>query len=134
MNERKISPVEVVEYFLDRIEKRNESVNAFVYVKADYAIEKARELESRLKRGEECGPFAGVPFALKDFLPNKKGWQSSHGGVECLVATDESDSVFCAAMEKAGGIVYKKAFVLAEGEAANRKDVIYLDKIPVITD
>ena len=41
VNERKISPVEVVEYFLDRIEKRNESVNAFVYVKADYAIEKA---------------------------------------------------------------------------------------------
>nr|MBP3281582.1 amidase [Treponema sp.] len=125
VNERKISPVEVVEYFLDRIEKRNESVNAFVYVKADYAIEKARELEARLERGEECGPFAGVPFALKDFLPNKKGWQSSHGGVECLVATDECDSVFCAAMEKAGGIAIGKTNAPAYGFRGTTDNLMY---------
>ena len=125
VNERKISPVEVVEYFLDRIEKRNESVNAFVYVKADYAIEKARELEARLERGEWGGHFAGVPFALKDFLPNKKGWQSSHGGVECLVATDECDSVFCAAMEKAGGIAIGKTNAPAYGFRGTTDNLMY---------
>lgn len=35
-------------------------------------------------------------------------------------------------VEMAGGIIYKKAFVLAEGAAADRKDVIYLAKIPLI--
>ena len=98
VNSRQITPTEVVEYFLDRIQKYNQKVNAFVYVKADYALSKAKEIEERLKRGEYCGEFAGVPFGLKDFLPNKKGWQSSHGGVKCLLATDESDSVFCQAM------------------------------------
>lgn len=125
VNERKISPVEVVEYFLDRIEKGNKSVNAFVYVKADYALEKAREIEARLEKGENCGPFAGVPFALKDFLPNKKGWQSSHGGVECLVATDETDSVFCTAMEKAGGIAIGKTNAPAYGFRGTTDNLMY---------
>jgi adenine phosphoribosyltransferase len=35
-------------------------------------------------------------------------------------------------VEKAGGIVHKKAFVLAEGDAANRPDVIYLASIPIL--
>ena len=125
VNERKISPVEVVKYFLDRIEKLNKSVNAFVYVKADYALEKARALEARLEKGENCGPFAGVPFALKDFLPNKKGWQSSHGGVECLVATDETDSVFCMAMEKAGGIAIGKTNAPAYGFRGTTDNLMY---------
>lgn len=34
----------------------------------------------------------------------------------------------------AGGIIHKKAFVLAEGDAGERKDVIYLERIPIITD
>ena len=34
----------------------------------------------------------------------------------------------------AGGTVYKKAFVLAEGDAADRDDIVYLAKIPIITD
>lgn len=34
----------------------------------------------------------------------------------------------------AGGTVYKKAFVLAEGDAAERDDIVYLAKIPIITD
>ncbi|MBR4600437.1 MAG: hypothetical protein IKO39_10365, partial [Treponema sp.] len=125
VNERKISPVEVVKYFLDRIEKLNKSVNAFVYVTADYALEKARALEERLEKGENCGPFAGVPFALKDFLPNKKGWQSSHGGVECLVANDETDSVFCTAMEKAGGIAIGKTNAPAYGFRGTTDNLMY---------
>ena len=35
-------------------------------------------------------------------------------------------------VEMAGGIIYRKAFVLAEGEAANRPDILYLDKIPLL--
>ncbi len=37
-----------------------------------------------------------------------------------------------ALVTKAGGIIYKKAFVLAEGEASLREDVVYLDKIPLL--
>nr|MCR5149966.1 amidase [Clostridiales bacterium] len=54
------------------------------------------------------GVFAGVPFALKDFLPSKKGWKRSYGGVKCLVTTDEESSLFCEVMEKAGAIAVGK--------------------------
>ncbi|MBR1639101.1 MAG: amidase [Treponema sp.] len=125
VNSKQISPTQVVTYFLDRIEKINKKVNAFVYVKADYALEKARELEERLSRGEYCGEFAGVPFGLKDFLPNKKGWQSSHGGVACLVATDQGNSVFCEAMEKAGGIAIGKTNAPAYGFRGTTDNLMY---------
>lgn len=115
VNTKKISPVDVIKYFLDRIEKHNKKINAFVYTKPEYALEKARELEERLNRGEYCGEFAGVPFGLKDFLPDKKGWSNSHGGVKCLVAIDDCDSVFCTAMEKAGGIAIGKTNAPAYG-------------------
>ena len=104
VNERKIKPSEVIEYFKNRILERNHSINAFVYTKFDEAMELALKQDQMLLEGKYIGPFAGVPFGLKDFLTNKPGWSSSHGGVPCLVNIDESYSVFCKAMEDAGGI------------------------------
>jgi amidase/aspartyl-tRNA(Asn)/glutamyl-tRNA(Gln) amidotransferase subunit A len=103
-----LSPTEAVRFFAERIEKRNPSLNAFVYTKTDYALAEATKLEERLARGEEAGPFAGVPFALKDFLPSKTGWENSHGGVRSLIRKDAFDSEFCKAMEAAGGIAIGK--------------------------
>lgn len=125
VNTRQITPTQVVEYFLDRIKKYNSKVNAFVYIKPEYALSQAKELEKKLANGEYCGEFAGVPFALKDFLPNKKGWQSSHGGVKCLIATDECDSVFCTAMEKAGGIAIGKTNAPAYGFRGTTDNLLY---------
>lgn len=53
------------------------------------------------------------------------------GIVDDVVSTGASLSGLEALVEKAGGIIHKKAFVLAEGSAADRKDVIYLNTIPV---
>ena len=108
VNSKAIAPTAVLEYFEKRIKERNPSINAFVYTRFDEAYERAKELEERLQRGEDCGPFAGVPFALKDFLPSKKGWTHSRGGVDCLVREDGVSSTFCEAMEKAGGIAVGK--------------------------
>lgn len=103
-----VSPTQVVDYFARRIEVRNPGLNAFVYTKFDEARDAARTLEARLARGEDPGPFAGVPFGLKDFLPSKKGWTNSHGGVGALIREDPFDSEFCRAMEAAGGIAIGK--------------------------
>lgn len=54
------------------------------------------------------------------------------GIVDDVVSTGASLLGLEALVEKAGGIIYKKLFVLAEGEAADRKDVIYLAKIPIL--
>ena len=125
VNSSKISPTEVVAYFKDRIEKRNDSINAFVYTKFDEAFKRAKELEQRLVTDKYVGMFAGVPFALKDFLPNKPGWQSSHGGVECLISTDTAYSEFCKAMENQGGIAIGKTNAPAYGFRGTTDNKLY---------
>lgn len=54
------------------------------------------------------------------------------GIVDDVISTGASLKGLEALVEKAGGIIHKKAFVLAEGDAADRKDVIYLAKIPLL--
>ena len=54
------------------------------------------------------------------------------GIVDDVVSTGASLIGLEKLVEKAGGIIHKKAFVLAEGDAAERKDIIYLASIPII--
>ena len=76
VNKREITPTEVVKYFYNRISLFNNDINVFTYTKLDEALERAKNIEKRLENGEFVGQFAGVPFALKDFLPSKKGGQT----------------------------------------------------------
>ena len=62
---RGLSPVEVVEAYIGRIEERNRGLSAFVYEGFDGARENARESEDALMKGEELGPLHGVPTAMK---------------------------------------------------------------------
>src|SRR5215469_13404719 len=70
---RDLSPVEVVEAFIRRIEARNPSLNAFVYLDFDGAREKAREAGGAFVAGERLGPLQGFPPALKDLLDFNPG-------------------------------------------------------------
>ena len=108
VNAGRISPTQIIHYFAHRIEERNNSINAFVYTKIDDALKEAKALESRLAKGENCGEFAGVPTALKDFLPSKKGWTNSHGGIKSLIRIDDGDSAYYSAVKKAGAIALGK--------------------------
>ena len=108
VSEGHITPTEVMDFFAERIEKRNPGINAFVYTKFDDARAEAKKLEARMARGEDVGPLAGVPVGLKDFLPSKKGWTNSHGGVKSLIRVDEADSVFYDSAVRAGAIAVGK--------------------------
>ena len=125
VNNKKITPTEVLNYFEKRINERNKSINAFTYLKFDEAYKEAKKLEERLAKGENCGIFAGVPFALKDFLPSKKGWSHSYGGVKCLVSMDEYDSVFCEVMEAEGGIAIGKTNAPSYGFSGTTDNKMY---------
>jgi aspartyl-tRNA(Asn)/glutamyl-tRNA(Gln) amidotransferase subunit A len=65
---RKISPVELTEACLRRIEQLQPVLNAFVTVTAEQALAQARELEEQAARGEWRGPLHGIPIALKDLI------------------------------------------------------------------
>ena len=63
-----ISAVAVTEASLARIEALNPTVKAFLTVTPDLALEAAKATDDALARGEELGPLAGVPIAIKDNL------------------------------------------------------------------
>lgn len=82
-------------------------------------------IESSITTGKEQRLFLSKHD--EDLIKGKKV-----GIVDDVVSTGASLKGLEALVEKAGGIVYKKAFVLAEGEAAARKDIIYLAPIPLL--
>jgi amidase/aspartyl-tRNA(Asn)/glutamyl-tRNA(Gln) amidotransferase subunit A len=106
---RDLSPVEVVDAVIARIEARNPSINAFVYVGFDDARKAAKEAERALMSGAALGPLHGVPVALKDLFDFKPGWVSTFGGVRALKSNVvDFYCAFAERIEKAGAIIVGK--------------------------
>src|ERR1700687_71589 len=68
LQRREISPVELTRACLDRIEKLNPALNAFITVTAETALAEARAAEIEISRGDWRGPLHGIPIALKDLI------------------------------------------------------------------
>ncbi|MFE7561014.1 Asp-tRNA(Asn)/Glu-tRNA(Gln) amidotransferase subunit GatA [Kitasatospora sp. NPDC057500] len=66
-----VSAVEVAQAHLDRIEAVDQKVNAFLHVDTEGALSAARAVDEKRAKGEELGPLAGVPLALKDVFTTK---------------------------------------------------------------
>lgn len=68
---RKISPVEITRVCLERIERLDPRLNAFITVTADRALADARRAEREIGRGRWRGPLHGVPVAIKDIFATR---------------------------------------------------------------
>ncbi|WP_432013479.1 Asp-tRNA(Asn)/Glu-tRNA(Gln) amidotransferase subunit GatA [Streptomyces cucumeris] len=66
-----LTAVEVTEAHLARIEAVDEKVHAFLHVDREGALAQARAVDEQRERGEELGPLAGVPLALKDIFTTR---------------------------------------------------------------
>ncbi len=102
-----VSPVELVEDALDRIEKSQPRLNAFITVCAEEARAAAWEAEAALMLGDLLGPLHGVPFAVKD-LVNTAGVRTTFGSVALADNVPTADSVAVARLKAAGAILIGK--------------------------
>ena len=68
LRRKEVSPVELTRCCLDRIEKLNPALNAFITVTGASALAEARAAEIEIARGEWRGPLHGIPVALKDLI------------------------------------------------------------------
>lgn len=68
IREREVSSREVIEAHVRRIEAVNANLNAVAQLTAERALERAREADDALARGEAWGPLHGVPFTVKDWI------------------------------------------------------------------
>ncbi|MFO1400830.1 MAG: amidase [Steroidobacteraceae bacterium] len=68
LRRKSVSPVELTRACLERIERLNPRVNAFITVTAGQALQQARVAEAEIQRGQWRGALHGVPLALKDLI------------------------------------------------------------------
>ena len=104
---RAVSPVELVDLVLDRIEQTQPTVNAFITICGDEARAAARAAEGAVMRGETLGPLHGVPFAVKD-LVNTQGVRTTFGSVALAGNMPNADSPAVARLKAAGAILVGK--------------------------
>jgi amidase len=106
---KEVSPVEVVDQAIARIEKHNPKINALVIFGYDDARKAAKQAEAAVMRGDALGPFHGVPMAMKDCFDFKPGWVTTFGGIRALQNYVVNIScMFVERMEKAGAIFVGK--------------------------
>src|SRR6266513_4117162 len=105
--QRVVSPVEIVDIVLDRIERTQPTLNAFMTVCADEARAAAKEAEAVVMRGDALGPLHGVPFAVKD-LVKTAGVRTTFGSWALAENVPRADSPSVARLKAAGAVLVGK--------------------------
>jgi len=105
--ERRLSPVELVETELDRIERLDGVLHSYVSLRADEAMAEARAAEARVMRGEDLGPLHGVPIAVKDVI-DVEGARTTATSRIMAGHVARSDAAVVRRAKQAGAIVLGK--------------------------
>jgi len=124
VREKRVSPVEVVEAFLDRIDRVNPVINAYCTVAREEALAWARESERAVMAGTVEGPLHGVPVAIKDLTPTA-GIRTTMGSKIFENYIPGSDSVFVERVKKAGGIILGKTNTPEFGHKAVTDNLLF---------
>jgi len=124
---RDLSPVEVVEAFLDRIESHDSRINAYVTVLGEEARESAREAERALTLGvgTALGPLYGVPVAIKDLFDYKAGVSNTFGSKPLKDYVPNRDATYVERLENAGAIVLGKTNTPEFGHKATTDNLLF---------
>ncbi len=102
-----VSPVEIVEACLARIEALDPMLRAFITVAGDQALDAARRAEDLARRGKELGPLHGVPVALKDEAWTA-GVPATDGSLLFKEFVPSRNGTIAERLEQAGAIVIGK--------------------------
>jgi aspartyl-tRNA(Asn)/glutamyl-tRNA(Gln) amidotransferase subunit A len=121
---RDLSPVELMESCLSRIEETNPLLNAFIAMRPEQALAEARALADRIARGEDAGPLAGLPIGVKE-LEDVEGFPSTHASVPFKEHYPARDSVQVERLRRAGGIILGKTNAPEFGATAFTRNLLF---------
>ncbi len=105
--QRKISPVDITNLFLERIEKYNPVLNAYLTITRDGALAAARESEKRIQQKRSRGPLEGIPIALKDNIWTR-GIRTTAGSKFLENFIPEENATVAESLHRAGAILLGK--------------------------
>ncbi|MCB1739726.1 MAG: amidase [Gammaproteobacteria bacterium] len=104
---RELSPVDLTESFLHRIEALDPFLDAFITLTAERALEQARVLEDELVRSGPRGPLHGIPFGLKDIYCTRGILTTAHSKT-LIDHVPSEDATTVALLHQAGGVLLGK--------------------------
>ena len=102
-----VSAKKIIYMTFERIERINPEINAFVSLRYDEAVEEAELIDEMIRKGEDPGPFCGVPVGVKD-LEDVKGMVTTYGSVPFRNNLAKTDSIQVERLKRAGAIVVGK--------------------------
>ena len=104
---KEVSPVELMERTLSRIELLKEELNAFVTIVDESAMEEAKQAERDIMADDWLGPLHGLPFAVKDLTPTE-GIRTTMGSRLLADNVPSKDAIPVARLKKCGAIIVGK--------------------------
>lgn len=104
---REVSPVEVLETTLGRLEELEPKLNAFITVLPELAMEQAREAEALFSKGESKSKLTGVPVSIKDIFATE-GIRTSMASRIMKEFVPDYDAYVYRALRNAGAVVFGK--------------------------
>ncbi|GGF05176.1 amidase [Aliidongia dinghuensis] len=119
-----ISPVELLEACIERIEAINPAVNAVTATCYDRARGEARAAERAVLAGDELGPLHGLPIGIKD-LEETEGLLTTYGSPLYRDNVPARDNVLVSRLRRAGAIVAAKTNVPEMGAGANTRNTVW---------
>lgn len=121
---KELSPVDLLESCISRIEAVDPAVNAVVARDFDRARHAAREAEAAVMRGDALGPLHGLPVGVKD-LEDTAGLRTTYGSVIFKDHVPEKDQLIVRSVREAGAIVLGKTNTPEWGAGANTRNAVY---------
>jgi amidase len=121
---KKLSPLEIVDAVLARIERVNPKVNAYCTVVPEIAREAAKKAEAAVMRGEELGPLHGIPVSIKD-LTLTAGIRTTWGSKIYEHFVPEEDALSVERLKAAGAIILGKTNTPEFGAGANTYNQVF---------
>jgi len=121
---RQLSPVELMDACIARIEALNPAVNAIAATDFERARDSARAAEADVMRGAALGPLHGLPLGVKD-LQDTAGLLTTHGNVGLRGNVPAQDNGLVARLRAAGAIVTAKTNVPDMGAGANTRNPVW---------
>lgn len=119
---RQVSPVELAETFLHRLDSIGPRYNAVVTVTHERAMEQARRAESEIAAGEYKGPLHGIPYGAKDLLATSDGIPTTWGAAPFREQVFDYDAAVVRRLEEAGApLAAKLAMVEIAGGMGYRQ-------------
>jgi len=107
LRKKVISPVELIQAFLERIDKINPVINAYGTLVSKMALEAARKTESAIMRGDEAGLLAGIPVSIKD-VTMTAGIRTTYGSKLYESFVPDVDELLVERVKQEGGIILGK--------------------------